>query len=486
MNELEHFITDKTPHGWNAQPLWSLFRRRKKTGFSSEALLSVYRDYGVIPKSSRDDNYNKESDDLSGYQLVSEGSLVTNKMKAWQGSIAISRYRGIVSPAYYVYQPLSAECDQFLHYLLRSELYISLYGRISKGVRVNQWDLEHAAFRAVPVALPDLPTQKAIADFLDRETARIDQLIEKKQRMVEVLGEKRAAAITRSVCGDHRSECLEGRDQGAAEGGIRVTKYQLPPLLPLKRLAAAPRRDRCRAEDLGSGDCRTAQGSGDVMRLRHLVTIGPRPPIRTELHPDANVTFVPMEAIADGLGGLDISHTRPFIEVASGSYNYFAEGDLLLAKVTPCFENGKKALAQSLSNDIGYATSEVHVIRPGVCRIHPKYLFYLLCSEDFRAAGMASMTGAGGLRRVSDAAVLNYRPSVTDLPTQKAIADFLDGETASIDALITKIRKTIDRLREFRSALITAAVTGQIDVSTWGKQGTTERRLDQIEEATSA
>ena len=184
------------------------------------------------------------------------------------------------------------------------------------------------------------------------------------------------------------------------------------------------------------------------MRLRHLVTIGPRPPIGTELHPDANVTFVPMEAIADGLGGLDISQTRPFSEVVSGSYNYFAEGDLLLAKVTPCFENGKKALAQSLSNGIGYATSEVHVIRPGVDRIHPKYLFYLLCSEDFRAGGIASMTGAGGLRRVSDAAVLNYQPSVTNLPTQKAIADFLDRETARIDQLIEKKQRMVEVLGE--------------------------------------
>ena len=196
------------------------------------------------------------------------------------------------------------------------------------------------------------------------------------------------------------------------------------------------------------------------MRLRHLVTIGPRPPIGTELHPDADVTFVPMEAIADGLGGLDISQTRPFSEVVSGSYNYFAEGDLLLAKVTPCFENGKKALAQSLSNGIGYATSEVHVIRPGVDRIHPKYLFYLLCSEDFRAGGIASMTGAGGLRRVSDAAVLNYQPSVTNLPTQKAIADFLDRETARIDQLIEKKRRMVEVLGEKRAATITRSVCG--------------------------
>ena len=199
------------------------------------------------------------------------------------------------------------------------------------------------------------------------------------------------------------------------------------------------------------------------MRLRHLVTIGPRLPIGTELQPDADVTFVPMEAISDGLGGLEISQTRPFSEVASGSYNYFAKGDLLLAKVTPCFENGKKALAQSLSNDIGYATSEVHVIRPGVDRIHPKYLFYLLCSEDFRAAGIASMTGAGGLRRVSDAAVLNYRPSVIDLPTQEAIADFLDRETARIDQLIEKKQRMVEVLGEKRQAVISHAVTKGLD-----------------------
>ena len=210
------------------------------------------------------------------------------------------------------------------------------------------------------------------------------------------------------------------------------------------------------------------------MRLRHLVTIGPRPPIGTELHPDADVTFVPMEAIADGLGGLDISQTRPFSEVVSGSYNYFAEGDLLLAKVTPCFENGKKALAQSLSNGIGYATSEVHVIRPGVDRIHPKYLFYLLCSEDFRAGGIASMTGAGGLRRVSDAAVLNYQPSVTNLPTQKAIADFLDRETTRIDQLIEKKRRMVEVLGEKRQVVISRAVTKGLDPDVPMKDSGTE------------
>jgi type I restriction enzyme S subunit len=177
------------------------------------------------------------------------------------------------------------------------------------------------------------------------------------------------------------------------------------------------------------------------------------------LSQDAEVTFAPMDALADGLGGLDTSLTRPLSEVASGSYNFFADGDLLLAKVTPCFENGKKAFAKGLTNGIGFATSEVHVIRPDARRIDPRYFFYVLSAEDFRAAGMASMTGAGGLRRVSEAAVLNYRPLVSDLPTQKAIADFLDRETARIDRLIEKKKRLIILLNERSLAAIEEAIS---------------------------
>lgn len=197
------------------------------------------------------------------------------------------------------------------------------------------------------------------------------------------------------------------------------------------------------------------------IRLRHLVKVGPRPTIAHLLSEDAEVTFAPMDALADGLGGLDATLTRPLSEVASGSYNFFADGDLLLAKVTPCFENGKKALAKGLTNGIGFATSEVHVIRPDARRIEPRYLLYVLSAEDLRAAGMASMTGAGGLRRVSEAAVLNYRPHVTDLITQKAIADFLDRETARIDQLIEKKQRLVELVREREEAAFLGAVTGK-------------------------
>ena len=132
----------EVPRHWALRPLCALFRRLKRTDFPDEQLLSVYRDFGVVSKDSRDDNFNKASDDLSAYQLVEPGDLVINKMKAWQGSVAVSNLRGIVSPAYFTYFATHTECSRYLHYLMRSLPYIACYQTMSKGIRINQWDLE--------------------------------------------------------------------------------------------------------------------------------------------------------------------------------------------------------------------------------------------------------------------------------------------------------------------------------------------------------
>lgn len=195
------------------------------------------------------------------------------------------------------------------------------------------------------------------------------------------------------------------------------------------------------------------------MRLRHMAAIGPSAKEIRHIAASDDVTFAPMDALADGLGGIDTSLTRPFGEVSVGSYNYFADGDVLLAKVTPCFENGKKALARDLTNGVGFATSEVHVIRANPAKLNNRFLLYLLSSEDFRAGGMRSMTGAGGLRRVSDSSILDYRPQVTDLSTQKQIADFLDAETAQLDALIEKKHQVLNAVADARFSTISRAVS---------------------------
>lgn len=198
MTNLKHSGIDwlgEVPAHWELVPAWSLYRRVKRTGHASEELLSVYRDHGVIPKSSRDDNHNVESEDLSGYQLVKPGDLVMNKMKAWQGSIALSEFQGIVSPAYFVFQPLHDGHLKFFHYLLRSQQYIGAYNRISKGVRVGQWDLDPTYFRTLPIPIPPIEEQKAIADYLDRRLAQIDRLLDINSSLISSLKIKQRAVI---------------------------------------------------------------------------------------------------------------------------------------------------------------------------------------------------------------------------------------------------------------------------------------------------
>ena len=168
---------------WSEAPLRALYRRVEQFGCPDLPLLSVYRDHGVIPRTGRVDNYNKPSADLSGHKVVQRGDLVINKMKTWQGSLGVSDFEGIVSPAYFVGQPIGDVVDRFMHHLLRSRRLIAEYGARSKGIRPSQWDLPWDNFASIKVRLPPLEVQQAIADYLDLETARIDSLISKKRRL---------------------------------------------------------------------------------------------------------------------------------------------------------------------------------------------------------------------------------------------------------------------------------------------------------------
>ncbi|WP_405069778.1 hypothetical protein OG558_08900 [Kribbella sp. NBC_01510] len=190
---------DVAPPDWRRVPAWTILRRRDETRRADAELLSVYRDHGVVPKSSRDDNFNKPSEDLSAYRFVRRGDLVLNKMKTWQGSLAVSDFEGIVSPAYIVCE-LSPDVDaRFVHHLLRSEPYINLYRSVSKGIRPSQWDLPFDEFRMLPLLLPPLEEQRRIADFLDTETARLDNLTYLRLRQRASLDERRWAHFERSL-----------------------------------------------------------------------------------------------------------------------------------------------------------------------------------------------------------------------------------------------------------------------------------------------
>lgn len=190
-------------------------------------------------------------------------------------------------------------------------------------------------------------------------------------------------------------------------------------------------------------------------KLRHVLALNPSTP--QELRRSAEeATFLPMELIGED-GSLDLSRTRAVQEVLTG-YSYFADGDVLFAKVTPCFENGKAAIIRGLPTGHGFGTTEVTALRPGP-RLDQQFLGYLVRSDRFRQSGIAAMTGAGGLKRVPDEHVREYPIALPPQELQRAIVDFLDRETAITDALIAKQEQLIATLREDRIATITHAVT---------------------------
>lgn len=181
-------------------------------------------------------------------------------------------------------------------------------------------------------------------------------------------------------------------------------------------------------------------------------------PVKSELElsDDAEVSFVPMDAVGE-LGGLRLDQTRELADVYNG-YTYIAEGDVCIAKITPCFENGKGAIAQGLTNGVAFGTTELHVLRPSPT-LDSRFLFYLTIAHDFRSFGESEMLGAGGQKRVPESFLKDWMPPLPRIDAQQRIARFLDEKTARIDALIEKKQVLLERLAEKRQALITRAVT---------------------------
>lgn len=193
-----------------------------------------------------------------------------------------------------------------------------------------------------------------------------------------------------------------------------------------------------------------------LVRLRRCSTLNPSKSEAIASGFEA-VTFLPMDAIGTD-GSLDLGTVRPITELLSG-YTYFADDDVVVAKITPCFENGKHALMQGLENGMGFGTTELIVLRADKSLLSPRFLQALVTSTAFRLAGEAEMYGAGGQKRVPDEFVRNFFAPIPPPPEQRAIATFLDQETAKIDVLVQAQELLIDLLKEKRQALITHAVT---------------------------
>lgn len=192
-----------------------------------------------------------------------------------------------------------------------------------------------------------------------------------------------------------------------------------------------------------------------IKRLRFVSKINPSKQEITIGHNDL-VSFCPMESISEK-GALDLNIEKPLNELLNG-YTYFAEGDVIFAKITPCFENGKSAIARNLLNGYAFGTTELHVLRANK-EIDENFLYHLISSYLFRKMGESEMYGAGGQKRVPEAFVKDFFIGIPSYREQQTITHFLDIKTAKIDALIAKKEKLLELLTEKRQAFITQAVT---------------------------
>lgn len=411
----------QVPEHWALKPLWTFFQRVKRTGFDDEQLLSVYRDHGVIPKASRDDNFNKPSDDLSLYQLVVPGDLTINKMKAWQGSVAVSEHRGIVSPAYFVYKALHSENSRYLHYLMRSVRYITGYLSVSKGIRINQWDLEPQLHSRMPLTVPPLEEQAAIAAFLDRETGKIDELVVEQRRLMELLKEKRQAVISNAVT------------------------RGLNPAAPLKP----------------SG----IEWLGDVPKhweVKRLKFVSPQITVGIVVEPSKYYVDEGVPA----LRSLNVSPGRVTLKnvvYLSAEANELHSKSKLNAGDLVAVRSGQPGTTAVIPQELdGCNCIDLIIIRKPAIGSENFLCWYLACD----AAIMQFSIGSGGAiqQHFNVSTAMDLVIPVPPTNEQESIAAHLAKQTAKIDTLTAEAQRAIDLLQERRTALISAAVTGQIDV----------------------
>lgn len=191
------------PKHWTIKKVKYFLSESSVKNYPNETVLSLYRDYGVIPKDSRTDNHNVTSSDTSSYKLIEKNDVVINKMKAWQGSLGVSSFKGIISPAYYVYKIIDSDIySNFLHYVLRNNLYLDEYRRISSGIRIGQWDLEKKEFEKLLYPFPNSTSeQQQIVQYLDKKIFTIDSLIEDKTKVIEELENYKKSLIYEYVTG---------------------------------------------------------------------------------------------------------------------------------------------------------------------------------------------------------------------------------------------------------------------------------------------
>lgn len=407
---------EEIPFHWKETYLSHAYSLSSDTGHTEEQLLSVFLDKGVVSYSSTDQKQvHKPSEDMSKYQLVNPGDFVINNQQAWRGSVGISRYKGIVSPAYYIWRPREDNNPYYMNYLFRDHYIIDQFVLASKGVGSIQRQVYVPYMKRIILSIPPREEQNQIVRYLDWQVSKINKLIHGYQRQIKLLEERRQTVIDRAV--------TKGVRQGRQMHSIQANWMGDIPadwkMIPSKRLFLES-KERKHPDDKPAT---ASQKYGIILQEDYMKSENKRIVIATQ-----------------GLD--DWKHVEPDNFVIS----------------LRSFQGGIER-----SEIFGCVTWHYIVLLPQKYVV-PRYFKWLLKSKSY----IKALQGTSEFIR--DGQDLRYSNFVkVDLPLipaseQEEIADYIEQETAKIDRAIPVLEKEIELLKEYRTRLISDVVTGQMDV----------------------
>lgn len=416
------------PIHWKLEKLKYKLKRSENRKVHSSEVLSLYREYGVVPKSSRDDNHNVTSEDTSKYKFVEIGDFVVNKMKAWQGSVAVSQLEGIVSPAYYVYSFIDRSfVKRYFHYLIRS-CYKGEFRRLSGGIREGQWDLPSIALDNVSVICPPTEEQEKIANFLDDKCTEIDSLVADIQKEISILEEYKMSVVTESVTKGIKPN-VELKNSG------------------LDWINKIPKEwSKSKVKYLFSS------GKGLSITKDNLVTEGIPVINYGQIHSKENTR-------------VELSNTllryipKSFIKKATNSQ--VNQYDFVFADTSEDYD-GCGNCVYKRDDSITYAGYHTIVLH-SINSTDNRYLAYLFTTDLWREQIRTKVSGIKVLS-ITQQIILNSSLILPPFEEQKEIADYLDCKCTEIEKVISVKQSQLELLAEYKKSLIYEYVTGKKEV----------------------
>ena len=396
---------------------------RSVTG--EEELLSVSHTTGVTPRSQKNVTMFKAAS-YAGHKVAQPNDIVVNTMWAWMSALGVSKNIGIVSPSYGVYRPLNARdyLPDFVDCLLRIPPLRCEYICRSTGIRSSRLRLYPDEFLDIAFPCPPLPEQKQILAFLRAKEVQIRRFIRNKRRLIALLNEKKQAIVNRAV--------TRGLDPNAP---MKQTGIDWMPEVPAHL---------------------------EVRKIKQIAAFNPsRTESLTEFDDEDEVVFLPMENVS-ATGEIYCGKRDKIRELRSG-YTYFKRNDVVVAKITPCFENGKGAHLGHMETEIGFGTTEFVVLR-SQAEIDSRFLYQITMLPAFRSEGEIAMTGAAGQQRVPLNFMREFQFGLPGTDERRVILDFIGEETKTLTDAISRAKLEIDLIREYRERLIADVVTGKLDV----------------------